>query len=61
MSFVFPTDKKALELKAISIKIEKLEQWMFLYRAGKINSNKAIEILCLLHGAYQEQKLLITI
>jgi len=54
------TDHRLIEAHALRIKIEKLSQWMQLYRDNKLNgeSNRhAINVLTLLHEAQIQQKL----
>lgn len=53
-----PYIHKQLELKAICVKIEKLSQWISMYRAGKIQAKSSAQVaatMILLHEAETEK------
>lgn len=57
-SEILPQQHHALEDKALLIKIEKLEAWMYMYRDGKLSpaqSVHAVDILSLINQATIEQ------
>ncbi len=55
---VMTTYHQALELKALTIKIEKLDRWLWLYRCGKLrpeSCRKVIDVMSMLAAAERER------
>lgn len=56
-----PYIHKQFEMKAICVKIEKLSQWINMYRAGKIQAKSSAQVaatMILLHEAENEKQTL---